>query len=121
MSYFSLDEFKCKCGKGCLPPQGIDPQLIAVLNEARKDAGTPIYITSGYRCPDHNRACGGATKSYHMTGKAADVYSDDFDVHQLKAILKAAMVRLGVQGGLQEYVEQEFVHVDTRGYWAAWC
>ena len=119
--YFNTDEFRCKCGKGCLPSGGIDANLIEILEVTREAVGEPIYITSGYRCPEHNRACGGASQSFHMTGKAADVYCDSLSVYELKETLKAAMDSLGIQGGLQEYPSQGFVHVDTRGYWAGWC
>jgi hypothetical protein len=32
-------------------------------------------LTSGYRCPHGNAAVGGAAQSYHMHGRAADMYS----------------------------------------------
>ena len=118
--YFSDKEFECKhCHT--LPENGMDKKLLEVLDAAREDARSPIYVTSGYRCPAHNCAVGGAPASQHMLGKAADVYSEDLDVFALKAIIKAAMIRAGVEGGLQEYADQGFVHVDTRGYWAEWC
>ena len=119
--YFSESEFQCKCGNACLPPNGFDKKLINVLDEARHNAGEPIYVTSGYRCLAHNTACGGASQSYHMCGNAADIYCDGIDVCELKAILKTAMLQNCVKGGLQEYPAQGFVHVDTRGYWAEWC
>lgn len=34
-----------------------------------------ITLTSGYRCPHGNSAVGGAAQSYHMHGRAADMYS----------------------------------------------
>jgi uncharacterized protein YcbK (DUF882 family) len=117
--YFHDYEFFCHhCG--ALPPGGIDAALLKVLDMAREDAGSPINVTSGYRCPAHNAAIGGASQSYHMRGMAADVFSNDLDVYRLKAILKAAMIRCGIAGGLQEYPDG-FVHVDARGWWSEWC
>ncbi len=36
-----------------------------------------ILLTSGYRCPHGNNSVGGATQSYHMHGRAGDMYSED--------------------------------------------
>jgi uncharacterized protein YcbK (DUF882 family) len=117
--HFEDQEFECRhCH--ALPEGGIDNRLLEVLDAAREAAGGPICVTSGYRCPAHNAAVGGAAQSYHMRGMAADVYSDTLDVRALAAVLKAAMIRLGVAGGLQVYADSGFVHVDVRGWWASW-
>lgn len=44
-----------------------------VLEPLRQHFGKPISINSGYRCPELNRAVGGARNSYHMKGRAADI------------------------------------------------
>ena len=44
-----------------------------VLQPLRDLARTPIVISSGYRSEELNRAIGGAGKSEHMTGCAADL------------------------------------------------
>ena len=36
--------------------------------------GTPPHITSGYRCPALNRLVGGAQHSYHLKGRAVDLW-----------------------------------------------
>ncbi len=36
-----------------------------------------MLLTSGYRCPQGNHAVGGAVQSYHMHGRAGDMYSAD--------------------------------------------
>lgn len=36
-----------------------------------------ILLTSGYRCPHGNAAVGGVANSFHMHGRAADMYSAD--------------------------------------------
>lgn len=44
-----------------------------VLEPARLAFGAPIYITSGYRCPELNKAVGGKPTSQHLRGEAADL------------------------------------------------
>ena len=44
-----------------------------VLDPLREAWGKPIYVTSGYRCPELNRRVGGVSTSMHLTGCAADI------------------------------------------------
>lgn len=44
-----------------------------VLQPLRDMYGRPIVVNSGYRCPELNKAVGGAKNSQHMTGQAADI------------------------------------------------
>ena len=44
-----------------------------VLEHARVAFGAPIYITSGYRCKELNKAVGGKPTSQHLRGEAADL------------------------------------------------
>lgn len=43
-------------------------KLIEFLNPLREAWGSPIKVTSGYRCPKLNRAVGGSTTSAHLKG-----------------------------------------------------
>ena len=45
-----------------------------ILVPVRKRINMPIIISSGYRCPKLNTAVGGAAHSYHMLGRAVDIY-----------------------------------------------
>ena len=66
---FKAKEFACKhCGE-----ENHDPHLIAVLELVRLKFNSPVIITSGYRCQDHNANVGGAPKSKHVDGIAADI------------------------------------------------
>lgn len=47
--------------------------LAQVLDIVRAGWGAPIRVTSGYRCPDLNKAVGGSTTSAHLLGWAADL------------------------------------------------
>ncbi len=66
---FKLREFECKCGCGQVK---LHSELLKRLQAIRTETGRPVRITSGYRCPSHNRAVGGAEGSRHMRGDAAD-------------------------------------------------
>jgi zinc D-Ala-D-Ala carboxypeptidase len=44
-----------------------------VLEKIRIHFGKPVLVSSGYRGPKLNRAIGGAKKSQHLTGQAADI------------------------------------------------
>lgn len=45
-----------------------------ILQPVRDGMQIPIYISSGFRCPQLNRAVHGATKSQHCKGEAVDIY-----------------------------------------------
>jgi uncharacterized protein YcbK (DUF882 family) len=76
------------------------------LEEARKLLGNrPITITSGLRTPEHNREVGGASKSEHLYGKAADIVVPGLKASEVQRILK------DWEGGLGSY--SSWTHVDT--------
>ena len=43
------------------------------LDDIRDRYGKPLYITSGYRCEELNKAVGGVKTSQHVTGEACDI------------------------------------------------
>lgn len=70
----------------------------------------PIFILSGFRCPETNLLVGGAKQSFHMKAMAADIYyksilkSPDKDFIQLSVIF----------GGVLYYKISKFFHTDIR-------
>lgn len=48
-----------------------------ILQPLRDAWGGPLFINSGYRCPDLNKAVGGVATSQHCKGQAADVEVTD--------------------------------------------
>lgn len=73
--HFRFAEFACRCG-GALPGCRrilVDRLLLDGLEAYRQLVGGPVDVVSGYRCPERNRRVGGASRSQHLTGKAADV------------------------------------------------
>lgn len=83
--------------------------LLKILDGLRDKIGEPIYINSGYRTPEHNKAVGGTTLSYHQFGMAADIRADKHTPKQLYDILDEM---LEGWGGIEEH--ETFVHVDVR-------
>jgi zinc D-Ala-D-Ala carboxypeptidase len=54
-------------------------KLAGMLEEVRSLlSGVPILVSSGYRCPELNKAVGGAKNSAHMDGLAADITAPAF-------------------------------------------
>ncbi len=49
---------------------------INLLQPVRDIYGKPMYINSGFRSPEVNKAVGGNPDSQHMKGEAADVASE---------------------------------------------
>lgn len=82
MKYFTIAEL---CASSTATAKGIDntptpgitqnlERLVAnVLDPLREAWGKPVVVTSGYRCPELNKAVGGAKNSHHMQGMAADI------------------------------------------------
>jgi hypothetical protein len=105
---FNESEFKCKCC-GQLPAGKPPQQLVDILQSVRDHFGQPVTINSGYRCPSHNAAVGGATKSQHMDGIAADISVKDVKPSDVYAYIEKL---LAGTGGLGKY--STFTHVDVR-------
>lgn len=73
-AHFSFVQFRCKCGgrySSCRRIR-VHRALLRALEAYRVVAGS-FTPTSGYRCPGHNAAQGGASSSQHLYGAACDV------------------------------------------------
>lgn len=66
---FSAKEFACNhCNELIL-----SDELVQKLQLFREQIGSPIQITSGYRCPYWNKHEGGSSASLHTKGTAVDI------------------------------------------------
>ena len=54
----------------------IEALCVNVLQKVRDMIEVPIHVSSGFRCRLVNKAAGGATKSQHTKGEAADIFID---------------------------------------------
>jgi uncharacterized protein YcbK (DUF882 family) len=98
--HFKLREFQCRCCKTVK----LSSELLGMLEKMRDAWGGPLVITSGYRCPAHNRAVGGAPRSLHLSGAAADISARGKDQELLFNIAKNAGLIEVICGGKKEYV-----------------
>lgn len=87
MNYFTIKELSRsstaeKLGIDNTPTPEIRAKLntlISVLDKIREQYGKPIFVTSGYRCPELNKAVGGVNSSQHVKGEAADLVGRNDD------------------------------------------
>lgn len=117
---FRLSEFACKDGTA-VPVKYMANcrQLARNLQVLRDEIGEALYISSAYRTESHNKAVGGARKSFHLTCQAADLSCKTKSPRTLKKfIIKLINQGKMSQGGIGLY--QGFVHYDTRGYKSRW-
>ena len=84
----------------------------AMLERVRAILGTPILVSSGYRCPALNKAIGAVPTSDHPKAMALDFRSPAFGTPL--AICQALHPRLAQLGIGQIVFEHTWVHISTR-------
>ena len=78
---------------------GLNPDLMAMLDIARGKAGVPFFITSGLRTAEQNSGLQNAVSdSSHLTGHAVDLLCTDSVTRfaMLSGLLEAGFNRLGI-------------------------
>lgn len=100
---FNLREFVCKC---CGTVK-IDNELVQRLQLLRDRVKRPVIITSGYRCPKHNKEVGGVDSSYHTQGLAVDIVVENYGLEELANLAKAVGFK-----GIGIYKSHGFIHLD---------
>ncbi len=83
---FSFTEFRCACGgySDC-KRIWVDRDLILALEKYRTLVG-PLFIVRGCRCPRENARVGGAKRSQHLYGRAADLPIYDISLAKIKTL-----------------------------------
>lgn len=97
--------------------------LAESLQVLRDVCGKQIHILSGYRCEKHNAAVGGARKSFHVLGLAADLMvpeglSRDWFAGMIDGLQISSQIRQGGLGCYEKY--PNMIHIDIRGKLARW-
>lgn len=82
MKYFTINELtrsETAVKKGINNTPGAEQRrhlellIDNLLDPIREQWGKPIFVNSGYRCQELNKAVGGVSNSHHLLGCAADI------------------------------------------------
>ncbi len=105
--HFTQEELECPC----CGYYKHNVRLLYSLEKLRRLAGgRPIIVTSACRCEAHNASVGGAQKSRHLTGEAADIVVRGLDPEEV--LLLTNEVEAFSHGGIGTY--DTFTHLDVR-------
>jgi uncharacterized protein YcbK (DUF882 family) len=109
---FKVKEFACTDGSD---PIFIDSDLVNILQKIRSHFGKSVTITSAYRTPGKNKACGGEFYRQHLYGKAADIIVKDTAPKTVGAYAEKLLPK---SGGIGIY--KTFTHIDVRATKSRW-
>lgn len=107
--HFSPSEFACKCGgRYCGGwPSMVRKPLLRTADRVRQHFGAAAHVSSGLRCPQHNKNQGGVPGSRHRLGKAMD-----FRVEGRTAAQVLAYVRQQPEIRYCYAIDANYVHMD---------
>ncbi len=109
---FTVREFACRDGTDAVP---VSEELVALLQSIRDHFGRAVIINSAYRTAAYNAKVGGAARSQHLLGTAADITLagvTPLEVAQYAEFLQPKA------GGIGVY--RTFTHVDVRTSRSRW-
>lgn len=109
---FIVSEFRCKDGSDEIL---IDTELVNILQKVRNHFNKPVTINSAYRNAIYNKKIGGASRSQHVYGAAADIVVKDIKPEVVAQYVEYLMPN---KGGIGLY--STFTHVDVRASRARW-
>lgn len=79
-----------------------------ILNFIRHEFGFPIIVNSGYRSESVNKAVGGAKRSLHMQGRAADITCEPIHFEQLWEVVCSYDKTYGLS---EKILYSNFIHI----------
>lgn len=110
--HFHSTEFKCKCGCGKIKVQ---KDLVKKLEKLfDKLNASKCILSSGYRCPKHDKAVGGNGSGQHTKGKAVDCifYDKNNKVIPSKIVICVANDLNQLRGMAK--INNNYTHLDNR-------
>lgn len=88
-----------------------------ILEPLRVAWGSPIKVTSGYRCDALNKAVGGVSTSAHRLGYAADLQPTNGKIDEFGKFTKDWLLRNGIKFDqllFEKKGTQKWVHIGIR-------
>lgn len=99
-------EFDCRCNAYKCVYTLYDPRVLEAFENLRKECNhIPVYISSGYRCVNHNSNVDGSRFSKHMLGMAIDLLTPDELVYGDFVLLAQKYFEIIIT-----YEDKSFVH-----------
>lgn len=107
MKHFTFGEFvrsdtAARLGIDNRMPEVVEAHVVELvdilLDPLREAWGGPLTVSSGYRCPELNRAVGGSETSAHTAGWAADLVPDPDDPRGVQGLVDFAVEWLTATG-----------------------
>ena len=119
-AHYNVQEFRCKCGGThdiLISSELIDKlELLYTALDCSK-----IIVTSGYRCPTHDKAVGGTSTGQHTKGTAADICCYGQDGKPISSKLVCCKAQdLGFTGIANIDSSYQYTHVDVRNTGYRW-
>ena len=115
--HFHVNEFLCRDGTP-YPSEWINDRLrpLCLDLEVLRDAlgAHPLYISSGYRTYDYNKAIDGAAKSQHVDGRAVDLFSAGRSIDYVQTIARRLLTTGTFHHITTLGLYPTFLHLDTR-------
>ena len=119
-SYFTISEL---CASDTAKKYNIDntpdatvlshlQQLINFLNPLREAWGSPIKVTSGYRCEKLNKFVGGSKTSSHLIGYGVDLVPANGKMNEFKSFIRDYMkMQAFDQCIIEKSGKTEWIHI----------
>lgn len=107
---FSSDEMRCKCGCGIC---NVSDKFMRKLQLARSIAGIAFTISSGCRCPKHNKSEGGKETSDHLM--TATIQCEGVDIQCLNSVSRLKIFIAATTAGFTRIgIAKSFVHLGMK-------
>lgn len=112
--YFSIEELSCRCGCGQMK---MNADFMEKVVRVRLHYGYPMIVTSGYRCPEHDKKVGHSVRTGvgpHTYGHALDflIYGDRVRLFLEKAFQLGLFTGFGLDQRISIPLYQRYVHFD---------
>ena len=111
---FNVSEFRCKCGK--VHNTKISTELVNMLQKITDTLKADyVIISSGYRCPTHDKNVGGYGYGPHVDGYAADCcfYKNKKPINT--KLVSCVAQDLGFMGIANITSDYAWIHLDMKG------